>query len=270
MKDIINVDMTKFAYLPSWYSMLNYLEELAMKEDWKFKNSCLDRINTRNPILENYIFYTFRRLADERNNVDSTEGKNKIILIHDNYACFNTGLFTSNYKEIYAYFEKNINERSNRNWFLKGFFDNHAPSLANINPLPRRARFFNSVDEIFFDGSLEIRVNTRHILNDASNRARIPYTIRNSPNISILFEGAVELGRHKAAASYHIAVPQYFQSKMQFLLPIHMLNPTKADLALAISPMNGYYIGHTCLSLDMAYSNARLIAIPETYWLKRS
>ena len=30
---------------------------------------------------------------------------------------------------------------------------------------------------------------------------------------------------------------------------------------------NGYYQGHTCLTLDMAYNNARLIVKSESTWL---
>lgn len=267
MGNIITGDMTEFAYLPSWYSTLSYLENIIIKENWKFRNTMSARINTKNPILENYIFYTFRRLVDERNNADNKE-KNNIILIKDDYVCFNTGLFTKNYKLVYAYFEKNINEDSSRKWFLKGFYDDHSTYLLKVYPLPRRARFFNELKDIYFDADLEIRVNINHILEDESNRARIPAAIRNSSNLNILFDGAVELTRRKAAANYNMAVPQYFQGKMQFLLPVHMLDPRKVDLALAVSRMDEYYVGHTCISLDMAYSNARLIAIPETYWLK--
>ena len=40
------------------------------------------------------------------------------------------------------------------------------------------------------------------------------------------------------------------------------------ELALVLSKMpGGYYQGHTCLTMEMAYNNARLIARPESNWL---
>ena len=41
----------------------------------------------------------------------------------------------------------------------------------------------------------------------------------------------------------------------------------RPDLAMALSIMEGYYIGHTCLTLEMAYQNARLLARPTARWL---
>ena len=35
----------------------------------------------------------------------------------------------------------------------------------------------------------------------------------------------------------------------------------------ALSVMDGYYIGHTCLTVQMAYQNARLLARPTAEWL---
>lgn len=52
--------------------------------------------------------------------------------------------------------------------------------------------------------------------------------------------------------------------------------PSKADLALAVYKIKGkqpdgldsFYSGRTCLTLDMAINNARLIAKPDEEWLK--
>ena len=49
---------------------------------------------------------------------------------------------------------------------------------------------------------------------------------------------------------------------------IHSLtSDSNPDLALTVTKKNGYYQAHTCLTLDMAYNNARLIAKPESTWL---
>ena len=82
-----------------------------------------------------------------------------------------------------------------------------------------------------------------------------------------LLETAVELARRKAITDWSRAVPQILQSRVQYLLPIHLTNMERPDLAMALSIMEGYYIGHTCLTLEMAYQNARLLARPTAGWL---
>ena len=39
------------------------------------------------------------------------------------------------------------------------------------------------------------------------------------------------------------------------------------SLALTVTKVGNFYQGHTCLTLDMAYNNARLIVKPESNWL---
>ena len=46
-----------------------------------------------------------------------------------------------------------------------------------------------------------------------------------------------------------------------------MTNPAVADLALAVSREGNVYMASTCLTLDMAYNNARLLARPDSEWL---
>ena len=41
----------------------------------------------------------------------------------------------------------------------------------------------------------------------------------------------------------------------------------RQDVAIAVTKKDNSYQGHTCLTLDMAYNNARLIAKPESTWL---
>jgi len=57
----------EFAFFADWFGMLNYLEEMAMPENWNFRTPSPERKNQRNPILENYVLHTFGRLAKEYN-----------------------------------------------------------------------------------------------------------------------------------------------------------------------------------------------------------
>lgn len=61
----------------------------------------------------------------------------------------------------------------------------------------------------------------------------------------------------------------YFNGQIQLLLPLCLVDPDKTDLALVVTKNSSgsYYQGHTCLTLEMAYNNARLIAKPESNWL---
>lgn len=70
-------------------------------------------------------------------------------------------------------------------------------------------------------------------------------------------------------ANYKTAVPQYYKRRIQLLIPICLINEGIPDLAMVVSksPTGDIYLGHTCLTLDMAYNNARLIARPESMWL---
>ena len=71
-----------------------------------------------------------------------------------------------------------------------------------------------------------------------------------------------------AAANYTLAVPQFYGGRIQLLLPL-CLTGDKPELALTIQREDGFYAARTCLTLDMAYNNARLICRPETSWIKR-
>ena len=118
-----------------------------------------------------------------------------------------------------------------------------------------------------FDTRLDVRINIDHILDDERNKARIPEVYRNAPNLPMLFRAAIDYAKIRIKENYKAAVPQYYHGKIQFLLPISLGDPKVVDLSLAVGAREGVYTGHTCLTLDMAYNNARLIAKPESDWL---
>ena len=72
----------------------------------------------------------------------------------------------------------------------------------------------------------------------------------------------------RVTANYKLAVPHWYQNKIQLLIPLYFEDNNKPSVALVLNPMNGsYYQAATCLSMDMAYMDARLIAKPESNWL---
>ena len=250
-----------------WFKKLNNLEKLALDENWKYNSPAVGVKNINNPILENYILHTYKRLAYEYQHAES-DCRESIIYMSDKKACFNTGLFTKQYENIYACFIKNTSHRGPEEWFLVSFSDTSDPFFIDICTLPRRAQYFSTMRELIYDTSAELRVNSAHILQNKINISRLPEELRESPTIGILFNGAIELAKKKVEANYKVAVPQFYDNTICFLLPICLTNTTNADVSLAVRWHDGYYTGHTCLTLDMAYNNARLIACPNSEWLR--
>lgn len=77
----------------------------------------------------------------------------------------------------------------------------------------------------------------------------------------------MELARRKSVIEPGIVVTQGYQGRVQYLLPIYLTNMKRPDLAMTLSVMDGYYLEHTCLTLEMAYLNARVISRPLAPWL---
>lgn len=227
---------------------IEYLANMT-DENWNFHGK------TNNLILKNYLKYTTKKLEEE-NKIMST----------DNYCIINTGLFTPYYEPIYIYAEKNLSD-SKQDWWFKSFSTSYDLGNLGITELPERANYFQDPSQLVFDVNCKINVQFKHIYDDEDNRNRIPKEIVNSKNIHSIFKGAIDTMVKKVTANYKIAVPQYFNGKIQLLLPLCLVDETIPDLALVVTKVNNVYQGHTCLTMEMAYNNARLIAKPESNWL---
>lgn len=263
---MIPADLFQFAYIPSWYEQLYELSQMAAPEPWRFRQPLYETQNTETPILERYINQVFRKQAVDYS--CTPEGQaGQIFYLNQEFACFHTGLNTKDYKSIYMCFNRNKRFNSLRKWCFKGFTTEDSPWFKYVPLLPSRPTYAMRQWMTYYDPEWEIRVNASHILEDEENAARLPESIRSAWNLPLLLETAVELARRKAMTDWSLAVPQIFQSRVQYLLPIHLTNMKRPDLAMALSIMEGYYIGHTCLTLEMAYQNARLLARPTAGWL---
>lgn len=85
----------------------------------------------------------------------------------------------------------------------------------------------------------------------------------------MLLDGCIKSSIEKIKRNYKIAVPQYFltTSAIQLLIPLCLRFPDKADLAIVVEDYGEMYRASTCLTLDMAINNARLLAKPDRDWL---
>lgn len=241
----------QFAFCYDYDKKINNLGNIC-PEKWSFGS------NSDNMILKNYIDHTLEKLFDEEKVIEK-----------ETYALFNTGLYTNFYQEIYAYFVPN-QISGKQKWFLDGFYTAYQISNMGVTDNPERANYFSNPADLVFDTNCEIIPQYPHIFNDPDNFLRIPESIRESSNKSMLFDGAIKRAKQMINANYKTAVPQYYKGKIQLLIPICLINENVPDLALVVSKneSGNQYLGHTCLTLDMAYNNARLIARPDSIWLK--
>lgn len=244
-----------FAYVSSMDSRLATLAGMAEPENWGDP----DAEGHVHPVLHSYLQYTFIRVQDQ----------NKIAMSPANdKACFNTGLVTPNQEFIYAFFVPNARPETGVAWYLQAFCRESDRSLSDFDALPEMATYFDDPRELLYDARCELRVNYDHIIDEHRERFPEPFrSMADSYQLQIAFRGAIEHAKKRVRRNYKTAVPQFYQARLQLLLPICMTNPANADLALAVERHQDVYRAATCLTLEMAYNNARLLARPDGDWL---
>lgn len=247
-----------FAYIPKYEDAFQALANMADPEDWDFS----DARKKSNVILKNYIEHTFRKVKSE----------GKISYAKDNsYACFNTGLVTKNLEEIYALFAKN-SIPGKQQFYLKSFCRKSDNLLLRVfkSDLPLIADYFQKPEDLLFNPNCNLIPQIDHIIED--NLDRFPREMQSAGDAEIhrRLEGAIDEVRKKVRTNYKIAVPQFYANRIQLLLPLNLTpNSPNADLALVTHKIDdSTYTARTCLTLKMAYNNARLIVKPQSSWLK--
>jgi len=220
-------------------------------EKWSFGN------NKNYEILKKYIDQTFLILEKENG-----------ILEDDQFALFNTGLYTPYYEPIMGYFTLNPN-KGKQKWFLDGFYSSYQLSIMGVVGSPPRVNYFAKPEDFIFDVNCGIMPHYQHVFNGVDNYPLIPEVVRESQNQEMIFSSAIDRAKHMIRANYKTAVPQYSNGRIRLLIPIYLVSASQPDFALAISKneAGNQYLGHTCLSLQTAYMSARLIARPDSTWL---
>lgn len=227
-------------------------------------------------ILRYYLERTFEKLWNERESV-ATDQRNCYIYEDLQQMCFNTGLLDKHWQNIYYYCIKN-NRPNVQKWKFKCFYNSYtinsfgaARIQAQAVEALRRPNYFENPSDLVFDVKLEIVPQWNHIIGDAENFNRIPEGLRINGNefCRNLLDGAIRTSKKRIEANYKIAVPQWYRGKIQLLVPIYLTNEKTPDLALVVSKSEdgSQYQGHTCLTIEMAYINARQITKPESFWL---
>jgi hypothetical protein len=183
-----------------------------------------------------------------------------------NYACLNTGLVTVHQEPIFAFFIKN-QEIDREPWRFVKFCRQGEFDLSKFTCLPDIATYFEDPSCLVFDTRLEFRENTQHIITENRERFPEPFKSLDDYSLQVIVRGAINNVKERVRRNYKIAVPQYYKNSIQLLMPLCLKTPNMADLALLVQKHDGHYRATTCLTLDMAYNNARQLAKPDREWL---
>jgi hypothetical protein len=192
----------------------------------------------------------------------------KIVLSDDGqYCCFNTGLVTEAQEPIFASFEANRHPNA-QPWFFKAWHRRGRWELNRFPELPDLAHYFDDPSCLALDTRKELRINVEHIIEENKERFPEPYGSMDSYALQTFLKGAIDNAKERVKRSYKTAIPQYYRGQVQLLLPLCLGNPRKADLAMVVERHQTFYRASTCLTLDMAYNNARQLTKPDRDWLQ--
>ncbi len=242
-------------FFPAMNDKLDELAVLSEDENWDYQNT----LSTyHKPVLYNYLQHTYRRLQDE----------NKLFVADDGQALtFNTGLVTPNQEEIYCYCTTNRNQNAQQDWYFSNWCRKGESDLTRFSQLPSMAHYFEDPSALVFDPRKEVRSNVEHIISDNKERFPEPYKSMGEYALQTFLKGALDNAKERVRRNYKTAIPHFYRGRVQLLLPLCLGNPNKADLAIVVEDMGNFYRAATCLTLDMAYNNARQLARPDRDWL---
>ncbi len=248
----------KYADFQDFDQSIEELHALEASNDWEYREMASEKPH---PILRSYIFHTFDRVEKEGKVIESSKVGPK------RFACFNTGLVTPRQEPIFGVFQSKPHIQSSEPpWMFRGFLKESDHALTHFAEKPGLANYFTDPAELLYDARIELTINYDHIIQD--NRGRFPKALQdNEYALRGVFKHAVDLAQKRVQRNYKAGVPSFHRGCIQLLLPLCMLDPERADLALVVARENEVYRASTVLTLDMAFNNARLLARPDREWL---
>jgi hypothetical protein len=140
--------------------------------------------------------------------------------------------------------------------------------MIRFSQLPEMAHYFDDPACLVMDSRKELRANIEHIITDNKERFPEPYSNMDDYALQTFLKGAIDNARERTKRNYKTAIPQYYRGRTQLLLPLCITKPNTADLALVVDDHGTFYRASTCITLDMAYNNARQLARPDRDWLQ--
>ena len=297
-----NCNKEEMIHLTQWAninqkSAIETLKNIALPERWTYS---VEDENYPSPILAKYLKWTFVKLMKEDKILYSNDYASFNTGLVDKfykpiYAVFDKNKFK---KQPWHFIDFCVAGSSTV--AARKLTD-------NFSHLPERASYIQNYDDVIYDTSLPVDVNWEHIIlenidrmptelirqvcfgsfdvldpsqiND-NDKERYYNELRNvlesNPMrlsiISSMMDMAVETAKHRVAWNYKTAIPVYYPTddSMHLILPLalNINEPEEISIALVMTKTpSGRYRAVTIFTLDMAYSNARLVTKPSSDWL---
>lgn len=178
--------------------------------------------------------------------------------------------------------------------------------VRNFSPSPARAHYFDKPADMLYDITCgKPKTDLHHIVVERTSRLPIKLLQDNCPRsftwqdptkmdaaakkryfcdlgqaidadevvcreIESKIDKAIDLAMKRVEWNFKTAIPMYFPTMniMSLLLPLSIIKEDEVNAALVVEKTKANnYIGHTILTLEMAYSNARLVSRPDSDWL---
>jgi len=291
-----DISLYQWAYINSNHA-ISKLEHDALHEEWNYGENTSD---TPFPILKQYLKWTFVKLWRENKILYANNYAAFNTGLVDSYYKPIFAVFDRNRNQGQQQWHF-------IDFCVAGGSTPASRILSNnFSVLPHRAVYIRRYDDVMFDCSLPVDCNWEHILEDHIERIpnsllqqvcsgfdikstaemnqqeEIEYYnslkehLSSSPDklalLSSMMNMALELAKVRVEWNYKTAIPVYYPTtdSVNLILPLALNTRKPEQISLALvttkTPANRYR-GVTIFTLDMAYSNARLITKPSSDWL---
>lgn len=288
--------LTNWAYLKHYQTTIKRLKEFALDERWFYRNQ---NPEFPYPILSNYLHYTFYRLLQEKGKILQCHDYSAFNtgLVDKRYE----PIFALFEKNTY-----NTQEWKLEDFCIPGEGFAGKELVRNFKYMPERAQYFVNVSDMLYDPrSGEPELDMKHIILDNAGRLPLNFLSDNRPadfslknpdllvvserldyyknlavaiekdtktyrNISNRVKDSIKLAVKRIQWNFKTAIPMYYpaMNTISLLLPLSIMDDDIVDVTLVVEKTKSdNYIGHTILPLNWAYSNARLVARPDSDWL---
>lgn len=303
----IHVDQTSSKVLFNWAYFadidrtLEKLAGIAIKERWHFGDTPLD--DDHHPILMSFFKYTFSRLQAQYKVMYSADKQlaafntGLVTKLYDPIiAAFAKNRFENSQPYYFQDFctlgagiGKDISRAIQGNLESATYFDN-VNDLLYLHPDEEivlntehiivdgvsRARFpFEFIQEVASEAILSTNFNSQSPTGD--DWKRLGDFIKESDKIKRRIKSrineATDVSLKRVKWNFKTAIPTWSPTfnTIALLLPLSLVDEGITDIALLVEQTrkgnSASYIGHTVLTLDMAYQSARLICRPDSDWL---
>lgn len=302
LKKNTNSNKDEMIHLTQWAninqkSAIERLKNMALSERWTYS---VEDENYPSPILAKYLKWTFVKLMREdkilySNNYAAFNTGLVDKFYKPIYAVFDKNKFD---KQPWHFIDFCVAGSSTV--AARKLTD-------NFSHLPERASYILNYDDVIYDTSLPVDVNWEHIILENIDRmptellrqvclgsfdvldpSRLnecekphyyeelrKFLEANPMKLSIISSMmgmAVETAKHRVAWNYKTAIPVYYPTddSVHLILPLalNINEPDEISIALVMTKTpSGRYRAVTIFTLDMAYSNARLVTKPSSDWL---